>query len=157
MIIIDRIIAKAVQLAIMPLLDPLFLPGVFGFRPSRSIQGMLLAIEKAAMEYDSLGYRPGRHPRRLRQRAHRRRHAGLPPARQRRGPALAHRNPAEGRRRPDRTMGIDQGNAVSPVALLLRLHHVLEPAAAVHTAPQTRTTRPGSSSTPTTWCTSAGA
>jgi RNA-directed DNA polymerase len=52
MTVIDRIIAKVVQLAIMPTLDPVFLPGVFGFRPGRSIQRMLLAIEKAATEHD---------------------------------------------------------------------------------------------------------
>ena len=125
MIVIDRIIAKAVQAAIMPMLDPVFLPGVFGFRPQRSIQGMLLAMEKAATEYDSWV---------IAQDDIRAAFDNVPIAdamldfSQHVGDAdllwliEALLRGAEGQ---DRTVGIDQGNAVSPVALLLRLHHVL--------------------------------
>jgi hypothetical protein len=125
MIVIDRIIAKAVPMAIMPTLDPVFLPGVFGFRPERSIQGMLLAIEKAATERDCWV---------IAQDDIRAAFDNVPIAdvmadfRQHLGDrdllwlieALL-----RGAKGQERTVGIDQGNAVSPVALLLRLHYAL--------------------------------
>ena len=125
MIVIDRIIAKAVQSAIMPMLDPVFLPGVFGFRPQRSIQGMLLAMEKAATEYDSWV---------IAQDDIRAAFDNVPIAdtmldfSQHVGDAdllWLIETLLRGAEGQDRSVGIDQGNAVSPVALLLRLHHVL--------------------------------
>jgi hypothetical protein len=125
MIVIDLIIAKAVQLAIMPTLAPVFRPSVFGFRPERSIQGMLLAIEKAAMERSCWV---------IAQDDIRAAFDNVPIAdsmadfRQHIGDAdllwliEALLRGADGQ---GRTVGIDQGNAVSPVALLLRLHYAL--------------------------------
>ncbi len=125
MIVIDRTIAKAVQLAIMPTLDPIFAPGVFGFRPNRSIQEMLLAIEKAATRHDcwviaqddilaAFDNVPTTDAT-----TDFRQHLGD-------GDLLwlieALLRGAKGQ---GKTVGIDQGNAVSPVALLLRLHYAL--------------------------------
>jgi len=125
MITIDRIIAKAVQVAITPTLDPLFGPNVFGFRPRRNVQDMLLAIEKAAVVTDSWV---------IAQDDIRAAFDNVPVAdviadfRQHLGDedllwlVEALLRGAEGQ---NRTAGVDQGNAVSPVALLLRLHHAL--------------------------------
>ena len=124
--IVDRVIAKALQEAITPVLDPIFLPGVFGFRPGRSVWDMLLAIETTAIEQDRLVFAVDdvrdafpsvpiadamedfRH------------HIGdsdvlwLLEAVLRGSEGQTH------------TTGVDQGSAVGPVTMNLRLHHALD-------------------------------
>jgi retron-type reverse transcriptase len=46
--VIDRVIAKSLQYAISPAIDASLLPGVYGFRAGRGIWDMLLAIERTA-------------------------------------------------------------------------------------------------------------
>ena len=124
--IIDRVVAKALQEALTPLLEPLFLPGVYGFRPGRSVWDMLLAIEKTAMEqnrwvlavddvkdaFPSVCIADALTD--YRQHVSSNEVLWLIEAVLRGSNGQAH------------TMGIDQGTAVGPGTLNLRLHHVLD-------------------------------
>ena len=49
-IIADRTVGKALQEALTPVLDPVFLPGSLGFRPGRGVWDVLLGIERTATE-----------------------------------------------------------------------------------------------------------
>ena len=125
MTVVDRVVAKAVQVAITPALDPLFGPQVFGFREGRSVQHMLLAIAKAAQEedrwviaqddiqaaFDNLSISDVM--------ADFRRHLGDEHL------LWLVETLLRGSAGQSRKTGCDQGNAVSPIALLLRLHHTL--------------------------------
>lgn len=132
--IVDRTVAKALQEAIIPVLDPIFSDTVFGFRPSgrtgdprqdRGVWPMLLSIERTAIEQGAWV---------IAQDDIRDAFPSVPV-----NDVLADFNRhitddsvlwlietvLRGHEGQSRTTGIDQGSAVSPVALLLRLHHAL--------------------------------
>lgn len=51
-VIVDRVISRAVLNAVQPLIDPLFLAGNFGFRPNKSIWQMLAVANRYAAEHE---------------------------------------------------------------------------------------------------------
>jgi hypothetical protein len=124
--IVDRTVAKALQEAISRLLDNLFLPGVFAYRPGRSTLDMLLAIEHTAIEQNRWVLAVGDVK------------DAFPSVR------IAdvtddYRRYIEceqvlwlveavlrGHKGQAHTVGIDQGTAVGPGSFNLRLHHALD-------------------------------
>ncbi len=125
-IIVDRVVAKAVQEAITPLLDPVLMPGVYGFRPGRSAWDMLLAIEKTAIEQDRWvlavdDVRDAFPSVRLADAvADYSRHISN------NGVLWLIETVLRGNEGQARTVGIDQGTAVGPGTLNLRLHYALD-------------------------------
>lgn len=124
--IIDRAVSTALAEAITPGLDTLFLPQVYGFRPRRGIWDMLVDIERTMNREDRwvVAQDDIRHAFpsvriddvlddfRL--------HIADPGTLWLLGTVL------RGHAGQARTLGIDQGSAVSPAALNLRLHHCLD-------------------------------
>jgi RNA-directed DNA polymerase len=132
--IVDRTVAKALQEAITPLIDPIFLPGVYGFRPGRSTWDMLLAIEKMTLEQDRwvLAVDDVRD--------------AFPSVRTTDVMEDYRHHISDnqvlwlleavlrGHEGQARTVGIDQGCAVCPESLNLRLHHALDLPQSAHDA-----------------------
>jgi retron-type reverse transcriptase len=122
--IMDRVISAALNNALMPFWDKRFVPNSMGFRPRKSPWDMLIALERAmvqqewwvmtiddirdAFDHVNLNDLMADHYR----------HIG--------DKALL--NLIEiilrGGTNPSRKVGIEQGNAYSPTALNIRLHHV---------------------------------
>jgi RNA-directed DNA polymerase len=122
----DRTIAKAVAEAVTPAVDQILLPGVFGFRKGRGVWDMLLAIERAVVgqdrwvivQDDIRSAFPSVRIADVLQDYHR--HIQEP------GVLYLLETVLRGHEGQRRTIGIDQGNAASPVTLNLRLHHALD-------------------------------
>jgi hypothetical protein len=125
-IIVDRAVAKAIQEALTPLLDPVLMPGVYGFRPGCSARDMLLAIEKTAIEQDRWVFavddvRDAFPSVRIANAvADYRRHIGSNEA------LWLIEAVLRGSKGQTHTVGIDQGTAVGPGTLNLRLHYALD-------------------------------
>ena len=124
--IADRTAAKALQEAITPVLDRLFLPGSMGFRPGRGVWDVLLGIERTAIQEDRWviaqddirdAFPSVRIADAL---ADYRRHIPDP------GVQYLVEAVLRGHEGQARTTGLDQGSAVGPITLNVRLHYALD-------------------------------
>ncbi len=124
--ILHRVVSKAVARALTPFFDQLFLDGSHGFRPSRGPWSMLMAMEQItvdeqrfvvaqddirnAFDHVPIGYVMGLFRRYIDD------------------PGLLNivNKILRGHRADHRTVGIDQGSALSPLALNVALHHALD-------------------------------
>jgi hypothetical protein len=121
--VLDRVVASAVNEALTPLWESIFLSGSMGFRPRRGPWDMLIELEQTMIETDSwvlaiddikdafdhvnLDDLMGDHRRHIRD------------------PKLLDliEIVLRGGSNPTRKEGIEQGNAYSPTCLNVRLHH----------------------------------
>jgi hypothetical protein len=132
-VIVDRAIAKAVTEAVAVMLDPTFLPSVYGFRarncpgrPSLGIWDLLLALERTAIEQDRWVFAIDDIK------------DAFPSVRidDAMGDYRCHTGSdnllwlietvLRGDEGQNRTKGIDQGNALAPVTFNLRAHYALD-------------------------------
>jgi RNA-directed DNA polymerase len=122
--ILDRVIAAALNTAMTPFWETLFLPGSMGFRPNRGPWDMLIRLEKAMVE-------EGRWVLAIDDVKDAFDHVNLEDLMEDHRRHLQDEKLLDlievvlrGGSNQDRKEGIEQGNAYSPTCLNVRLHHV---------------------------------
>ncbi|MEI7687361.1 MAG: reverse transcriptase domain-containing protein, partial [Planctomycetota bacterium] len=123
--VLDRTVSKAILIALTPRIDPSFLPGSFAYRPQRSVHHLLAAMARGAKEAGSWWFvqddiRDAFPSIRIEDAlAGFRRYVADPELMQLISVVLQGHD-------ANRTVGIDQGDPISPLALNLVLHEVID-------------------------------